>query len=99
MKVEYTINGAKFSSKNGFYDYIEIYFTKGLNYKTGRNLDAFADVLSGGFGMHDCDESIVIKWINLEKSRRRLERNFLNSVLEILEEMETVTFYKFDNQE
>ena len=96
MPAEYIIDGAKFSSKNGFYNYIEKNFTNGLNFKMGRNLNAFEDVISGGFGMHDCEEHIVIKWVNLEKSRQKLEPHFLNRALEILEEMERVTFYKFD---
>ncbi|MEQ8243496.1 barstar family protein [Fulvivirga sp.] len=99
MSIAYIIDGAKFSSKNGFYDYVEKHFTQGLNYKIGRNLDALADVLGGGFGMHDCDEHIIIKWKNLEKSRKRLDPDFLNKVLEILEELEQVNFYKFDYKE
>ncbi len=97
MTAEYIIDGAKFSTKNGFYNYIEKTFTQGLNYRIGRNLNAFRDVMSGGFGMHDCDEHIIIKWKNLAKSRKRLEGWFLEAVLEFLETEEDITFQKFEH--
>lgn len=97
MNAEYIIDGGKFSSKNGFYNFVEKTFTQGLNFKIGRNLNAFQDVLYGGFGMHDCDEHIIIKWKNLAKSREQLDSKFLNAVLEILETTEEVTFHKFEH--
>lgn len=97
MNFEYIIDGAKFSSVKGFYNYIEKTFTQGLNFKIGRNLNAFRDVLYGGFGMHDCDEHIVIKWKNLSKSKEQLDPSFLKAVLEILETAEEVTFHKFEH--
>jgi RNAse (barnase) inhibitor barstar len=39
----------------------------------GRNLDAFADCLSGGFGTPD-DDDFVIEWRDHERSRRALGR-------------------------
>lgn len=97
MNKEYIIDGAKFSSINGFYNYIEKIFTQGLNFKIGRNLNAFQDVLYGGFGQQDYDEHIIIKWKNLAKSRERLDSNFLNAVLDILDRTEDVTFEKYEH--
>ena len=37
----------------GFYDEVEQVFTCGLDWKIGRNLDAFNDILRGGFGRHE----------------------------------------------
>ena len=63
------INGERFSSLKEFYDEIERQFTRGLDWKIERNLDAFDDVLEGGFGMYDYEEEIEINWINSDKSR------------------------------
>ncbi|MDN5216019.1 barstar family protein [Fulvivirgaceae bacterium BMA12] len=93
MKAEYIIDGAKFLSKNGFYNHVEELFTFGLNWKIGRNLNAFNDILHGGFGRHDCDEKIIVKWKNLKKSRERLDEKFLEAALEVLRDNENVTFH------
>ncbi|MFD1015476.1 barstar family protein [Winogradskyella rapida] len=55
------INGNKFSNMKGFYREIESKMTFGLNWKIGRNLNAFNDVLYGGFGVHDVDEKYILK--------------------------------------
>lgn len=94
----YIINGTKFKSKKGFYNYVEKLFTENLNWKIGRNLNAFDDILDGGFGKHDCGDKIIVKWINYKKSEERIESKFLASVIEILSKKESVTFEKYDNQ-
>ena len=38
----------------------------------GRNLDAFDDILSGGFGVHDYEEPVQLTWLNSNKSRHDL---------------------------
>ena len=38
----------------------------------GRNLDAFNDVLRGGFGVHDYEEPIRLIWENSDNSRQKL---------------------------
>ena len=95
-KIEYRIDGNKFHSKNGFYNYIEEMFTFNLGWKIGRNLNAFDDVLRGGFGKHDYEEKIIIKWENYKKSENRLNSTFFKAVIEILEEHENVEFYRVD---
>lgn len=95
----YVINGAKFKSKKGFYNYVEKLFTENLSWKIGRNLDAFDDILDGGFGKHDCGEQINVKWVNYKKSEEHLEGKFLKYLIEILADKETVNFEKFDFQE
>jgi len=62
------MNGNKFSNMKGFYREIESKITFGLNWKIGRNLDAFSDVLSGEFGIHDADEEYILKWHHLKKT-------------------------------
>lgn len=44
-------------------------FTKDITFKTGHNLDAYNDILRGGFGMHERGEPITILWKNVGKSR------------------------------
>jgi RNAse (barnase) inhibitor barstar len=63
------IDSANFSNLSEFYDEIERTMTKGLNWKIGKNLDAFNDVLRGGFGVFEGDESIRLVWKDAEKSK------------------------------
>ena len=53
----------------GFYQEIESKLTFGLNWKTGRNLNAFNNLLYGGFGVHDVDEKYIVNWHSGEKSK------------------------------
>lgn len=78
------INGNKFSNLNGFYREVERKMTFGLNWKIGRNLDAFNDVLRGGFGVQEVGESYIIKWHRSEKSKSELKD--FEIIIEIIEE-------------
>lgn len=95
---EYTINGNKFRNANGFYKYAESVFISNLSWETGRNLDAFTELLEGGFGEHDYKEEIIVEWINMNKSRERLTEHFYNSLVDILENTENVTFIKKEHR-
>jgi RNAse (barnase) inhibitor barstar len=72
MKKEIIIDGNNFDSLDKFYNEIENKMTKGLDWKIGRNLDAYNDILRGGFGVHDYEEPIKIKWINSGQSKKNL---------------------------
>ncbi|MDR3288008.1 MAG: barstar family protein [Peptococcaceae bacterium] len=63
------IDGNAFYDLDGFYDEIERKFTQGLNWHIGRNLNAFNDILRGGFGVHEYSEPIRVVWTNAAKSR------------------------------
>ncbi len=95
MKTEYVINGTRIKSEKIFYNEIEKVLTSGLTWKIGRNLNAFNDVLRGGFGCYDYGEEFILKWKNFSVSERHLDPGFLKRVLGILEENENVTFVKF----
>lgn len=69
MRKQLTINGNNFSDLAGFYDEAERNLTKDLDWKIGRNLDAYNDVLRGGFCVHEYGEPVTLTWINAEKSR------------------------------
>lgn len=68
-KKEIIVYGDKFNDIEGFYNEIDMVLTKDLSWKTGHNLDAFNDLLHGGFGAHEYGEPIIITWKNANKSR------------------------------
>jgi RNAse (barnase) inhibitor barstar len=68
LKKIYEIDGSKFSTLEEFYEVISGVLIPGANW--GKNLDAFNDILRGGFGTPD--EGFSIKWINSDISKERL---------------------------
>ncbi len=72
MRREFIIDGSNFNDLEGFYCEIDRLLTKDLTWKTGHNLDAFNDLLRGGFGVHEYGEPILLRWINFEKSKQCL---------------------------
>jgi len=66
------INGDNFSDLESFYDEIDRVLTKDLDWQTGHNLDAFNDLLRGGFGVYEYKESIKLAWKNISKSKADL---------------------------
>ncbi|HVS38983.1 MAG TPA: barstar family protein [Gemmataceae bacterium] len=67
-KVVYEIDGREFGSLEEFYDLISRVLIPGTAW--GRNLDAFNDILRGGFGTPD--NGFVLRWKNVDVSRERL---------------------------
>jgi RNAse (barnase) inhibitor barstar len=63
------INGGNFSDLESFYKEIDKILTKDLEWDTGHNLNAFNDLLRGGFGVHEYEESITLIWKNISKSK------------------------------
>lgn len=84
MRKEFIINANHFNDWEGFYHEVETVFTNHLNWKIGRNLDAFNDILRGGFGRHSEDEPILIKWINFEKSEQDLGLHAMQTITAII---------------
>ncbi|MBR6667274.1 MAG: barstar family protein [Clostridia bacterium] len=82
MKV-FELNGDLFEDVEGFYDEIDRLLTKDLTWRTGHNLDAYNDLLRGGFGVHEYGEPIVIRWLNFEKSKRELGADFVQDIIDI----------------
>ena len=72
LKIVY-FDGAAANSRAGFYEEVERNFASNLSWKIGRNLNAFNDVLRGGFTFHDYDEKVVIHWQSCAKSIRGLD--------------------------
>jgi RNAse (barnase) inhibitor barstar len=66
------LDGNDFSTLLSFYSAVEKVLTKDLGWEIGRNLDAFNDVLRGGFGVHDYEEPTQLIWLHSGKSRKDL---------------------------
>lgn len=82
--LEITIDGKNFNDLEGFYCEIDKLLTKNLKWETGHNFAAFNDLLRGGFGVHEDSETIVIKWINYNKSKTDLGNYTILTLLEII---------------
>jgi len=67
-KVEYIIDGEQFGTIEEFYDTISQILIPGAYW--GRNLDAFNDILRGGFGTPEA--GFILRWKNSAVSRERL---------------------------
>lgn len=80
----FIIDGGRFDTMEGFYDEAERVFTRDLSWRMGRNLDAFNDVLRGGFGRHAYGEPILIRWVDYEKSRRDLGPGRMDAIEQII---------------
>ena len=59
------IDGANFDTLDGFYDEVERTLIPSVYW--GRNLDAFNDILRGGFGTPE--GGFVLRWVNSARSR------------------------------
>jgi len=62
------IDGACFDDLDGFYAHVSDRLVPGASW--GKNLDAFNDILRGGFGTPD--GGFVLRWKNAARSRRML---------------------------
>lgn len=71
-KLELTINGDNFQDIEGFYEELNRLVMKEENWKLGVSLDAFNDLLYGGFGVIKEYDELEIIWLNSEKSRKDL---------------------------
>lgn len=71
-RLEIILDGNNFSNMDEFYDEIKAVFTKDYDDYVGRNLDAFNDLLRGGFGVFEYGTPLTIKWLNADKSREDL---------------------------
>jgi RNAse (barnase) inhibitor barstar len=65
---EYEIDGTTFNTLEAFYDEISRVLIPGAEW--GHNLDAFNDILRGGFGTPE--NGFTLRWLNHDVSRRRL---------------------------
>jgi len=69
MCLSSTTHYGKNNGLAGFYDEVARVFTQNLTWKIGRNLNAFNDILRGGFGINEYGEPFILVWENIEKSK------------------------------
>lgn len=81
---EIIIDGNNFLTIEEFYNEMDKLLTKDLHWKTGHNLDAFNDLLRGGFGQHEYGEAIIIKWLHYEKSKKALGNEQILAIIETI---------------
>lgn len=81
---EVVLDGDRFDDLDGFYDEMERLLTKNLDWKPGHNLDAFNDLLRGGFGGHEYGEPLRIRWLHYERSREMLGVETTLRLIEIM---------------
>ena len=67
-RIIHEIDGREFSTLEEFYDAVSSRLIPGAEW--GRNLDAFNDILRGGFGTPD--DGFILRWVNSALSRTRL---------------------------
>ena len=67
-KTIYEIDGQEFSNLEEFYDVVSRVLIPGAEW--GRNLDAFNDILRGGFGTPE--GGFILRWKNSAESKERL---------------------------
>ncbi len=87
------IDGRNIHTLNDFFEQIEQKLTYKTNFKTGRNLNAFKDLLGGGFGLHEYAEPLHIVWIYAEESRQSLGDKYFNEIISIIENHESNNKY------
>jgi RNAse (barnase) inhibitor barstar len=90
------IDGRNFSDVESFYSEVDLKLTKGLDWKTGHNLNAFIDLLCGGFGVFDYQEKIILEWINFSDSKTKLGKDFIDNVCSIVEDHQHIIFVTQD---
>jgi len=60
----FLLDGNKICDLDSFYDEVERNLCPNINFQFGRNLDAFNDILYGGFGTFEEEEHIKIIFLN-----------------------------------
>jgi RNAse (barnase) inhibitor barstar len=79
-KPQFTIDGIEFSTLDEF---AKLFSSRILRiHEWHGNLDAFNDILRGGFGTPE--EGFVLIWKNHKASRRRLGDKLFNTLVEII---------------
>ncbi len=83
-------DGRKIHCIDDLYDQAEQQLTDcSDDFKFGRNLDAFNDLLWGGFGVHEYGDPLHIVWIFADESRRALGNELYQTIISIIQDHET----------
>ena len=86
MKKEFVIDGNRIKDKSSLYEEINRQFMQEESWKLAESLDAFDDLLYGGFGAIKEKEEIKIVWLNFDSNKEAFgldfTRNFYKEKLE-----------------
>ena len=82
-RMSIVINGEEFDTMREFFDYVIPMLSDG-SFKAGHNLDAFNDLLRGGFGVHEYGQPLDITWRNFERSRSMLGDSSVLTLVQII---------------
>lgn len=82
----YYLDGSRMTDKNAFYDEVFSEMTGDVDFTPGRNMDAFADIVRGGFGKHGVGEPVAVVWLNFAKAEESLGENFVLTAVKVLTE-------------
>ena len=85
----YVIDGANFHDAKTYYDEVNRVLCPDFK-EFGHNLDAFNDILSGGFGKYEYGEEISLTWLNSDKSKSDLLELF-QTLVEIINDHKNIT--------
>jgi RNAse (barnase) inhibitor barstar len=86
------IDSNNFFDLESFFDEIDRVLTKGLTWKTGHNMNAYNDLLRGGFGVYEYEEPVKIVWVNFSKSESILGKELTNDLKEYITDHKHIEF-------
>lgn len=70
--MELVLEGAAFDDVAGFWREVNRVFMSAEDWRLGESLDALEDMLHGGYGAAQGDGPVVLRWLEMERSRRVL---------------------------
>ena len=82
MTREYVLDGPRITSLDAFYDEVSNVLVPGRWW--GRNLDAFDDILRGGFGTPKT--GFILRWQHADVSRAALGPSIFDRLIDIIRE-------------
>lgn len=83
-KLQITIEGKNINDLESFFVEMDRILTKDLDWETGHNLNAFNDLLMGGFGVHDYNEPIILIWKDFNTCKTLFNEELLSSILNLI---------------
>lgn len=89
------LNGANFNDMDSFYDEVQRVLCPTFS-DFGRNLDAFDDVLHGGFGVIEPNEPVELHWLQAGKSKVDLSNEY-QKIVDVIGAHNKITFVAHEN--
>ena len=87
------IDGRDIHTMNDFYDQVGQKLTCRNNFKMNHSMNAFNELLWGGFGIHEYGEPLHIVWIFSEKCRQAIGSKYFDKIISVIENHESKNKY------